>query len=193
MNGNPYISIVIPTFNEEGNISYAIKGVKKVLKNYNYEIIVVDKHSKDKTAEIARKLGAKILYDDIGKGSALVKGLKSAKGEILISMDADLSHKAMELKLLIAGIETGYDICMGSRFITGGGSEDMPLLRKFGNKMFVTLVNLIFHANYSDLCYGYRSFKKGAVGKLDLDQPGMGIETEISINISCSYIRMNLL
>lgn len=177
----PYISIVIPTFNEEGNISYAISGIRKVLKDYDYEVIVVDKHSKDRTVEKAKRMGARILYDDIGKGSALVKGLKASRGSIQISMDADLSHEPMELKLLIAGIETGYDICMGSRFIIGGGSKDMPLIRKFGNKVFVTLVDLLFHTNYTDLCYGYRSFRKGVVNGLDLDQPGMGIETEISI------------
>ncbi len=181
MGKDPYISIVIPTYNEEGNIAYAINGIRKVLRGYDYEIIIVDKHSKDKTVWVAKKMGARILYDDIGKGSALVKGLKAANGSIQISMDADLSHKPAELKLLIAGIETGYDICMGSRFIMGGGSEDMPLLRKFGNKVFVTLVDLIFHANYTDLCYGYRSFRNGVVGRLGLNQPGMGIETEISI------------
>ena len=51
----------------------------------------------------------------------------------------------------------------------------------FGNKVFVTLVNLIFHANYSDLCYGYRSFRKGAFQKLGLTEKGFGIEAEISI------------
>ncbi len=96
-------------------------------------------------------------------------------------MDADLSHKPNELKLLISGIEIGYDICMGSRFIIGGGTEDMSLFRKFGNKFFVGLVNLFYHTNYTDLCYGYRSFKKGVLEKLNLKENGFGIETEISI------------
>ncbi|MGC9142958.1 MAG: hypothetical protein ACP5HF_03680, partial [Candidatus Micrarchaeia archaeon] len=86
-----------------------------------------------------------------------------------------------ELRLLIAGIETGYDICMGSRFLTGGGTEDMPLIRKIGNKLFILLVNFIFKTHYTDLCYGYRSFTKDALRKLNLKEDKFGIETEISI------------
>ncbi|MGC9010609.1 MAG: glycosyltransferase family 2 protein [Candidatus Micrarchaeia archaeon] len=177
------ISIVIPTLNEEGNIGTVIKEVKKELEDYGYkyEIIVVDGHSTDKTAEIAKSLGAKVLYDSIGKGSALRRGMEKARGDIIVSMDADLSNKPNELRLLISGIEIGYDICMGSRFITGGGTEDMPLLRKFGNKIFVSLVNLFFGTNYTDLCYGYRGFKKGVFKKLNLTEDRFGIETEISI------------
>lgn len=185
-----YVSVVIPTWNESGNISRVIKAVDRVLGQYRHEIIVVDRHSADGTDKIARKLGARVLYDDIGKGSALMKGLASARGSILISMDADLSNEPRELRLLIAGIETGYDICMGSRFITGGGSSDMPLLRVFGNKVFVLLVNALFGANYSDLCYGYRSFRRGAMQKLNLKERGFGIETEINIKAKRKGLRV---
>ncbi|MDE1762277.1 MAG: glycosyltransferase family 2 protein, partial [Candidatus Micrarchaeota archaeon] len=123
----PYVSVVIPTLNEGGNIERVLSSVKRVLSSYSYEIIVVDGHSRDKTASLARGMGARVMYDSVGKGSALLKGLAMARGKILISMDADLSNEPRELKLLIAGIETGYDICMGSRFIIGGGSDDMPL------------------------------------------------------------------
>ncbi|MFI5412382.1 MAG: glycosyltransferase family 2 protein [Candidatus Micrarchaeales archaeon] len=178
---NPYLTIVIPTLNEEMNIAKLLYQVKDVIKPYNYEIIVVDGNSEDKTVEIARKNGVRILLDDSGKGSALIKGFRSAKGKIIISMDADLSHRPKELKLLISGIETGYDICVGSRFMTGGGSADMPPFRVFGNKVFVTLVNIFYGSNYTDMCYGYRSFSKEALKKMKLSEKGFGIETEINI------------
>jgi glycosyltransferase involved in cell wall biosynthesis len=177
----PYVSVVIPTLNEEGNLRRVMREVKHVLSNYKYEIIVVDKYSKDKTVQVAKSLGARVLYDPIGKGSALKRGLHSAKGDIMIAMDADLSNTPLELKLLIAGIEIGYDICMGSRFIIGGGSEDMPAVRRFGNKVFIFLVNVLFGANYTDLCYGYRSFRRGVVDSMHLSENGFGIETEINI------------
>jgi glycosyltransferase involved in cell wall biosynthesis len=176
------VSVVIPTFREEKNIAKVIKGVKKQLSGYEYEIIVVDDvRSKDRTAQIAKELGARVIYDNVGKGAALMKGLKSAKGDVLISMDADLSNEPKELKLLIDAIDIGYDICTGSRFIIGGGSEDIPPIRVLGNKFFVFLVNLIFHANYTDMCYGYRSFRKGVLERLDLNEKGFGIEAEINI------------
>ncbi len=180
-NLHPYVSVVIPTLNEGKNIGKAISGVKDVLENYRYEILVVDKHSTDKTVSVSKALGARIIYEDKGKGFALIKGFKEAKGKIIISMDADLSHRPKELKLLISAIESGYDICMGSRFLMGGGSDDMPLFRKLGNKAFVILVNLIYKTNYTDLCYGYRSVKRGAFKKMHLTSIGFGIETEINI------------
>ncbi|MGC8652068.1 MAG: glycosyltransferase family 2 protein [Candidatus Micrarchaeia archaeon] len=180
------VSIVIPTFDEESNIGMVLKGVKNVLEShmYKYEIIVVDKHSQDNTVAIAKRFGAKIMYDDTGKGAALIKGMKAAKGDIIVSMDADLSHRPRELLLLIAGIEAGYDVCVGSRFLTGGGSEDMPLIRRLGNKSFVAMVNTIYHTHYTDMCYGYRSFDRKAIRKLRLKEQGFGIETEINIEIA---------
>ena len=186
----PYLSIVIPTLNEERNIGRLINGVNRIIQKYTSEIIIVDGHSGDRTVEIARKHGAKVIYDDVGKGSALIKGLKASRGSIIIAMDADLSHRPDELRLLIAGIESGYEICMGSRFLTGGGSDDMPLLRVIGNKFFVVLVNMLYRSNYTDMCYGYRSFAKGVAARLGLKEKGFGIETEISINALKRHMRV---
>lgn len=179
--GSPYVSVVVPTLNEASNIKNVINGIKKAIKDYSYEIVVVDGNSSDRTAAIARSMGARVLHENIGKGSALRKGFRAARGRIIISIDADMSHRPNELKLLIAGIEVGYDICMGSRFMAGGGSEDMPPFRKFGNKIFVMLVNLLYGSHYTDLCYGYRSLTKDAARRLGLVSNGFGIETEISI------------
>jgi glycosyltransferase involved in cell wall biosynthesis len=187
---NPYVSIVIPTLNEERNIKKVIKGIRQVLNGHKHEVIVVDGYSRDNTVRFARELGARIIYDKKGKGSALIKGLNGARGSIIIAMDADLSNRPDELKLLIAGIEAGYDVCMGSRFLTGGGSEDMPFHRKVGNKFFVSLVNLRYGSHYTDMCYGYRSFAKGVPRKLALTEPGFGIETEISMKVQKKHLRV---
>lgn len=180
------ISVVIPTLDEEENLPYILKNIPK----YISEVIIVDGYSKDKTLEIAKKYNTKILYDKRGKGSALIKGLNAAKGDIVIMMDADCSHRVEEFGLLIEGIKAGYDTCMGSRFIQGGGTADMPLLRKFGNKFFVFLVNLFWKMNYSDLCYGYRSFNRNAIKNLNLESKGFAIETEISIRAAKNKLKV---
>ncbi|MFH1403828.1 MAG: glycosyltransferase family 2 protein [Candidatus Altiarchaeota archaeon] len=185
LNGNS-ISVIIPTLNEEHNLSSVLGS----LPDYVDEILVVDGHSSDRTVEVAESHGCRVLYDAKGKGSALRTGLGAASGDIIIMMDADCSHMSSELILLIAGIEAGFDICMGSRFIQGGGSEDISIVRKMGNMFFVWLVNMIWHTNYSDLCYGYRSFRKGVVEKLDLTENGFGIETEISIKAAKNRLRI---
>lgn len=186
------ISIVIPTLNEEKNLPIVLDDIRNFFnkEKYRYEVIVVDGYSKDKTVEIAKKSGTKIVYDNKGKGSALRKGMKIAKGDTIITMDADCSNIAREIGLLIEGIRCGFDICMGSRFIQGGGTEDMQWYRKFGNKLFVFLVNLIWGMNYSDLCYGYRSFSKSSLKKLSLKADGFGIETEISIQAAKKKLRV---
>jgi glycosyltransferase involved in cell wall biosynthesis len=180
------VSIVIPTLNEEQNLQKVLRSIPKDI----YEVIIVDGHSKDKTVEIAKKFGAKVVFDDKGKGSALRKGMKAAVGDIVIMMDADCSHKSSEIGLLTEGIKAGFDVCMGSRFIQGGGTEDMSWYREIGNKFFVFLVNLIWRMNYSDLCYGYRSFRKNCINKLDLKEDGFGIETEISIKAAKKKLRI---
>jgi len=160
------------------------------MRGYNYEIIVVDSSSDD-TPNIARRMGVRVLkYKEPGKGAALLYGFKKARGKIIISMDADLSNRPRELKLLISGIEAGYDVCMGSRFLVGGGSEDMPFVRKFGNKVFVSIVNLLFGSHYTDMCYGYRSFSSKALKKLHLKEKGFGIETEMNIKAQKARLRI---
>jgi glycosyltransferase involved in cell wall biosynthesis len=135
-------------------------------------------------------MGARILKESVGKGYALRKGIKASRGDIIISMDADLSNRPNELKLLIAGIEAGYDICTGSRFLTGGGSDDMPALRRFGNKLFVLMVNVLYGSHYTDMCYGYRSFAHGVLEKLDLKEDGFGIEAEINIKAQKRHLKI---
>ncbi len=186
----PYVSIIIPTLNERSNIRRMLRGVRAAMDAHSYELIVVDGHSMDGTAEVARDMGARVLYERTGKGYALRKGFSAARGSIIISMDADMSHRPDELRLLIAGIESGYDVCMGSRFMKGGGSEDMPAFRRFGNKVFVTLVNLLYRAHYTDLCYGYRSMTSSAFRRMHLKSDGFGIETEIIIKAARAGLRV---
>ncbi|MCK5025083.1 MAG: glycosyltransferase family 2 protein [Nanoarchaeota archaeon] len=171
------ISVVIPTLNEAENLSLILHD----LQEYADEIIVVDGYSKDNTTAIANEFGCKVFYDNYGKGSAITAGVKESSGDFVITIDADMSHRPMEIKSMLEGLARGYDICMGSRFMEGGGSSDITFVRTIGNKFFVLLVNLLFGGNYTDLCYGYRSFRKSAFDKLDVRSKGFSIETEISI------------
>jgi len=175
----PYVSIVIPTLNEVGNIRPLVRGIRSVMKGYKYEIIVVDGRSSDGTDRVARSVGARVVYDTRGKGGALMKGFKESRGRILIAMDADLSNRPEELKLLIAGIETGYDMCAGSRFITGGGSDDITPIRRFGGKALVFMINVLYGTHFTDMSYGYKAFTKDAIRRLRLTELREGIEPEM--------------
>jgi len=178
--------------NEEENLCATLADLEKFLKDYGceYEIIVVDGHSQDRTVEVAKEFGARIIYDEGGKGSALRKGMGSAKYEMIVAMDADQSNEPKEIELMLEALRHGFDICMGSRFMQGGGTGDMPVYRRLGNKFFVFLVNLFWGTSYSDLCYGYRALTRKALEKLNLTAKGFVIETEISIEAARKGLRI---
>lgn len=181
----PKVSIIIPTLNEEKSITNVINAVKHLAD----EIIVVDGYSKDKTVEIAQGLGAKIIMDDVGKGASLRKGFGASSAEIIIMMDADESHDADEAKQIINTIKQGYDVCMPSRFIEGGGSEDITRLRVFGNNFYKLLVKIFWGQSYTDICYGFRGFSKDAIRRLKLEADGFDIELEISIKTAKNRLK----
>jgi glycosyltransferase involved in cell wall biosynthesis len=185
------VSIIIPTLNEEKNLPKVLSDVQNFSRKSKrkIELIIVDGHSSDRTVALARRAGARILYDSIGKGSAIIAGIFAARAPVLVIMDADCSHTADELPELISRVEKSADICMGSRFMPGGGSDDITRLRYLGNKFFVCLVNILWGTKYTDLCYGYRSMRTRAAREMRLTSKGFGIETEISIKSAKAGLR----
>ena len=174
------VSVVIPTINERLNIKEVIPKLPKFVD----EIIVVDGHSTDGTIEEIKRYrkDAKVFVEtEKGKGAALRKGFKEASGDIIIMMDADGSHDPREIPALIDPVLNGYDVTKASRLLPGGGSDDFTAFRRFGNRMFVVIVNLLYGSNYTDLCYGYRVFKRDALEQLQIRTNGFEVETEQSI------------
>jgi glycosyltransferase involved in cell wall biosynthesis len=147
---------------------------------------VIDGNSKDRTAEIAESCGVNVIFQNgRGKGSALVQAFahEHVKGSAVVMMDADGSMNPSELPALIEALEIGNDVVKGSRYLKGGFSEDMSLIRRIGNTFFVLLTNLLWSANYTDLCYGFAVFKKDALEKIypQLRSKNFEIEAEIFI------------
>lgn len=176
------ISVIIPTLNEFSNVRHVFPYIPEFID----EIVVIDGGSTDGTIEeiLRFRKDAKIVIDRIpGKGAALKKGFETATGDLIVMMDADGSHDPKELPRLINPILNGYDISHGSRLLPGGGSDDFTAFRRFGNKVFITMVNKMYGANYTDLCYGYRAFKKEAIKKMHCESDGFEIETEQSIHM----------
>ena len=183
------VSVVIPTLNEESNI----KEVFPYIPDFIDEIVVVDGNSTDKTRDEILKFrkNAKIIVEKpMGKGAAVKTGFENATGDLIIMMDADGSHDPKEIPKLLDPVLDGYDVSKGSRMLPGGGSTDITLFRRFGNKLFVTMVNTMYGANYTDLCYGYRAFKKEALGKMYCRSKGFEIETEQSIRMKKAGLRV---
>ncbi len=163
------VSIVIPARNEAGNI----KGILKSIPNFteNIEVIFVEGHSKDKTFEIIKNeirdnLGpikaSLIKQKGIGKGNAVRTGLKRAKNQILMILDADLTVRPKDLEKFYFALTNGYcDFANGSRLIYPLENESMRTLNYFGNKMFSIAFTFLLGQKIKDTLCGTKAlFRK---------------------------------
>jgi glycosyltransferase involved in cell wall biosynthesis len=176
----PSVSIVIPAKNEARNLEHVFATIPEWVD----EIVLVDGHSQDDTVAVAQKLhpGVRIVHQEgRGKGDALQAGFAAAKGEIIVMMDADGSTDGGEIPRFVAALVTGADFAKGSRFASGGGTDDITFSRHLGNKILSRLVNSFFGTRYTDLCYGYNAFWAKHLSKLDLDCDGFEVETVMNV------------
>jgi glycosyltransferase involved in cell wall biosynthesis len=176
----PTVSVVVPARNEERNLEH----VFGTIPDWVDEVILVDGHSTDDTVATAQRLypAIKVVHQQgRGKGDALQAGFAAAKGEIIVMMDADGSTDGGEIPRFVAALMTGADFAKGSRFASGGGSDDLTFSRHIGNKVLSGLVNKLFGTRYTDLCYGYNAFWAKHVCKLNLDCDGFEVETVMNV------------
>ena len=150
----PKVIAVVPAYNEEQHIKDVIT---KLLRHVD-EVIMVDDGSKDKTSEIASKLGIKPIRHEknMGKGAALRTGIKEAlehSPDIIVLLDADGQHNPDEIPKLISTLSSGYDLVCGVRNISR--SSGMPFQRVLSNKITSTLLKILYGVNISDVLCGF--------------------------------------
>jgi glycosyltransferase involved in cell wall biosynthesis len=189
----PTVSIVIPAKNEERNLPHVFAKLPG-----NCEVILVDGNSIDDTVSVAQRLRADITVigqTRQGKGNALACGFAAATGDFIVMMDADGSNDPAEIPRFIAALTEGADFAKGSRFLSGGGSSDISLVRRFGNLWLNRIVNLLYGTRYTDLCYGYNAFRRECLDVMMLNAteiegskrgtmlPGDGFEVETLMNV----------
>lgn len=172
----PTVTVVIPALNEARNIPLVFSGLPAVL----HQVILVDGNSTDDTVEVARKLRSDICVVQQtrkGKGNALACGFAAATGDIIVMLDADGSTNPQEIPLFIEALTTGKaDFAKGTRFLEGGGSADITLIRSWGNWILMLIANLFCRSRFSDLCYGYNAFWSRCLPVFDLN-PGIRSES----------------
>ncbi len=186
---NPRISVVIPTRNEAENLRHVLPRIPAHID----EIIIVDGHSIDETVAVARQLRPDVqIIQQVayGKGDALRLGFSACTGDIIVMLDADGSTAPEEIDRFVEVLSQGCDFAKGSRFLTGGGSDDITWLRRFGNYALRTLVNILFGTRFSDLCYGYNAFWKRCLPYMEIDCNGFEIETLISLRVHKARLRI---
>jgi glycosyltransferase involved in cell wall biosynthesis len=179
----PHVTLVVPALNEERNLLHVLPRVPAVVD----ELIVVDGGSHDGTVEVVRRLrpDARVVRQaGTGKGDALAAGFAAARGELIVIMDADASHDPAEIAAFVAALEAGADYAKGSRFIAGGGSADLTVVRRIGNRILRGLVNALYGTRYSDLCYGFNAVRAARLARLDVGCEGFEVEALLSCQVA---------
>lgn len=175
-------SVVLPCRNEEKTIGKCIERINKAFKRFNIngEIIVSDS-SVDKSAAIAKKLGAKVVkHNKVGYGIALLEGFAQAKGKYIIMADADNTYDFFELPRFTEALNEGHDLVVGSRFRGRIKKRAMPFLHKYiGNPLLSFIFRRFFKTRLSDIHCGFRAIRKDALDELNLKTTGMEFASEM--------------
>ena len=179
------ISVMIPAYNEEKNIEDILTRTKATLTTLKlpYEIIVVDDGSRDKTRSLARMKEATVIRirKNRGKGFALRKAFQHAAGDILITMDADGSHRPEEIPRLVIPLLNGADVATGIRFNGKMEKGSTKRLHILGNRIFNLIIMVLTRKRVTDSQTGFRAFKKRVIEEIKLFSHGYEVETELTV------------
>ncbi len=157
------VIITIPAYNEERTIPLVIQEIKAVMDatKYNYQILVLDDGSKDKTSEVAKAAGAAVVPNRRNRGlaetfKAEMKECLQRKGDIIVHTDADGQYHPQHIPELIQKVEEGYDLVLGSRF--RGRIQEMSFLKWLGNVAFARVLSSLTRVRITDSTTGFRAF-----------------------------------
>jgi glycosyltransferase involved in cell wall biosynthesis len=163
---DPRVSVVVPAKNEAANI----REILPYLAEFHEVIVVVSEGDHD-SAEAARTAlpTAKVIHQTRkGKGNALACGFAQVTGDAIVMFDVDGSADPHEIPNFVKALTDGADLAKGSRFCPGGGSQDITLVRAWGNAGLNLLAGVLTDTRFTDLCYGYNAFWKDQLYMLDL-------------------------
>ncbi len=190
------ISVVVPAYNEEAVIGKFLDViVRDIPGDGSYEVVVVNDGSKDRTAPMVREFSAKYPWIRLvehaanrGLGKALETGFAAAKGEIIVTMDSDLTHPPAMIRDLVAGVKD-VDICIASRYVKGGGMENVPGWRVAVSVLANLFFDVILMTSIRDLSAGFKAYKAEHVRKAPILASGFECQMEIMIYFIKNHLK----
>jgi glycosyltransferase involved in cell wall biosynthesis len=191
MSETPRISVIIPALNEEEAIGKIVKGIPWELVS---EVIVVDNGSTDQTAEIAKRAGAKVVFEPVrGYGSACISGienLSNPKPDIVVFMDGDYSDDPREIKKLADLIEMdSFDFVIGSRLLGTREKGTLPQYSVYANRLFALLVRTLYGLSLSDIG-SFKAIRCSSLMSLEMEDRGYGFPIEMVVKSAKKDLRV---
>jgi dolichol-phosphate mannosyltransferase len=174
------VSVILPTYNERGNIVPLIEAIQSVLAKagISEDIVVVDDNSPDGTAQAVRdqfgdnpRVRVFVRHEGRGLATAIAYGIRQAVGDVVVVMDTDFNHDPVLLPQMIKFLEY-YDIIIGSRFTMGGGMEEK--WRYIASFIFNFFVRQILRTQISDNLCGFFSMQREKLLDMDLERVFQG-------------------
>ena len=164
---NPFLSIIIPAYNEEKRLPNTLEQVFHFLEKQSFksEVIVVENGSTDKTFEVAQKFAERhknlrvIHTEERGKGGAVQRGVREAGGEYVFICDADLSMPVEEISKFLPPALNDFDIAIGSREAPGAVRYNEPYYRHLTGRVFNMLIRLMVLPNLQDTQCGFKCLR----------------------------------
>ncbi|MGO9639771.1 MAG: glycosyltransferase family 2 protein [Candidatus Acidiferrales bacterium] len=188
------VSVVMPCLNEEKTIGPCVTQALDTFQRAGLrgEVVVADNGSTDRSAEIACRLGARVIpVERKGYGSALMGGILAARGEYVVMGDADQSYDFAQVPQFVATLREGFDLVMGNRFRGGIETGAMPPLHRYlGNPVLTAVGRLFFKSPCSDFHCGLRGFRRDAILQLALRTTGMEFASEMIVKATLFRLRI---
>ena len=177
---SPSVAVAIPCYNEATTIAKIVRDFRRVLPQG--EICVFDNASTDETAERAREAGARVVAEPRrGKGFVVQRVFEIVDADICVLVDGDDTYLAEDLDTLLAPILAGEaDMVVGNR-LANASAEALTGFRRFGNRFFIGLVNLLTRTTLHDVLCGYRAMNRRFRKAVQLQSSGFEIETELTL------------
>jgi len=187
------LTILMPCLNESETLGKCLTKAQGFIRRTGIrgEVVVADNGSTDGSQGIAASHGARVVpIKERGYGSALIGGIRAARGTYVIMGDSDDSYDFSKLELFVEKLRDGFEIVMGNRFWGGIMPGAMPPLHRYlGNPVLSTIGRIFFHSPCSDFHCGLRGFRRDSILRLDLQAPGMEFASEMVVKATINKLR----